>query len=330
MEIRDNFVKLALLNGIFIIIWFAFWLVFGDSHWFLTALNRWISYLFIPTILIILLAIAQRRVEIIGITVIPIIIFFYLYGAHFLPTKKGANTSVDFRVMTFNVLYSNRNYEKITNLMQNQQPDLVALQEVQPEMLAELTENLNLIYPSSFIAPANDYGTTSILSRHPIISSTAIPLGVDRPASMVEIVLDDKVVQFISIHLQAYGIHNFPLSEIPEAVELRTVQQNTQVKLLLEKLELLTGEIQIIGCDCNSKETSSSYRLLSQEFSDASRQVGFWLGSPLSPGETRNLSLDDIEFIFYRGALNPITTRIIINKAGSDHRPLIAEFEFAE
>jgi endonuclease/exonuclease/phosphatase (EEP) superfamily protein YafD len=171
MDIRNSLTKFAIVNGILITIWFAIWLLFSDGHWLLVTLNRGIHFLFIPSFVLMLLAIVRQRIDVIVITIIPFLIFLYTYGPHYMPTWTGTNPTVDFQVMTFNVLYSNHNYEEMTDFLQEQQPDLVALQEVKPKMFAELTRNLNSIYPFSFISPVNDYGTTAILSRHPIISS---------------------------------------------------------------------------------------------------------------------------------------------------------------
>jgi endonuclease/exonuclease/phosphatase family metal-dependent hydrolase len=49
--------------------------------------------------------------------------------------------------MAFNVLYTNADYDAVADLILEYQPDLVALQEVQPEMMRRLKERLKGSYP---------------------------------------------------------------------------------------------------------------------------------------------------------------------------------------
>jgi endonuclease/exonuclease/phosphatase (EEP) superfamily protein YafD len=328
MNIRGSTANLFLGNATLIGIWFVTWLTLGDSFWLLAVINRVIPFLFIPSILLVMIAFVRRRPELIALSLVPILIFAYLYAPHFTPVRIELKSPITLRVMTFNVLFSNRNSTGVEDLLSDYQPDLVALQEVKPRMLKELTQSLRATYPYSFIAPENEYGTTAILSKFPFVSSNSIFLGVDRPASIVEIEVQGRPVQFISAHLIAYGLHNYSIWEMPYIIDLRTRQQNNQAEILLGSLDKSEDVIKILGCDCNTKETSGSYRILAREFLDSSREVGLWYNSPLFPGERRDMNLQHIDYVLFQGPIRPLTTRTIANTAGSDHRPLIAEFEF--
>jgi endonuclease/exonuclease/phosphatase (EEP) superfamily protein YafD len=83
----------------------------------------------------------------------------------------------------------------------------------------------------------------------------------------------------------------------------------------------------IIGCDCNTKETSSSYRLLDESFDAASYQVGWRFPGMELAGARQDVNIQHIDFIWYRGALQPLVAYELNDNAGSDHQPVLALFD---
>jgi endonuclease/exonuclease/phosphatase (EEP) superfamily protein YafD len=115
------------------------------------------------------------------------------------------------------------------------------------------------------------------------------------------------------------------LEDVPKAVMERTQAQNRQAQLLLDEAKRHNGVV-ILGCDCNSRETSSSHRMLSKEMNNAARVVG-WLFAKDEPANTKpDTSLQHIDIIFYQGPVEPTNVYAIQDKGGSDHFPILAIF----
>ncbi len=110
----------------------------------------------------------------------------------------------------------------------------------------------------------NRFGTTAVFSRHPLADSYVLNLQADRPAVVVKTKVNERELTFISAHLLAYGLWWVAWKDIPQVVEQRTGDQNRQVELLLAEIERQEGTV-ILGCDCNSYETSSSVKILDHE-----------------------------------------------------------------
>lgn len=116
------------------------------------------------------------------------------------------------------------------------------------------------------------------------------------------------------------------VKNIPEVVVQRTDDQNRQAKILLNELEKEDG-IVIIGCDCNSKETSSSYRVLDQIMDSAARKTGWLLSRNELADARQDLNLQHIDYVWYRGDVSTKGVYKIKDNGGSDHLPILAIFD---
>lgn len=315
---------LILVYATWLVGWFGLWLLVGDGFWWMVLLNRSVPYMFVPVPFLIFLAVRSRQRHLIVASLILPLVFGTLFWPYFVP-RLAPSGRPNLRVMTYNVLFSNSNYEAVANVIETYDPELVALQEVQPNMMVELQERLAGEYPYSRMGAPHRYGTTAVLSRHPITDSYVLALGVDRTAVVSKIEINDTAVTFISAHLLAYGLQWVPLAEIPGAIHQRTRDQNRQARMLIEEVLKQKG-IVILGCDCNSKETSSSYQILSETMSNAAREVGWRMEFPSLTGTHRDNNLNHIDFVFYRGCVRPMGVYAVQEGAGSDHRPVLAEF----
>jgi endonuclease/exonuclease/phosphatase (EEP) superfamily protein YafD len=311
-----------------ITLWFVLWLTIGDRIWWLTLLNRVVPHLFVPLPLLLALAIVSRCFKPITVLLIPGLIFGGLYYPYLLPKLTQEKEShPELRVMTYNVLFSNSDYKAVARVILTYQPDLVALQEVQPPMMAALEEKLAQEYPYFLIGQKNAYGTTAVFSRHPLTDTYVLDLQADRPAVVVRTKVQEREITFVAAHLSAYGLWWVGWTDIPRVVNERTAAQNRQAEILLEQLREKEG-ITIIGCDCNSYETSSSYRILAQGMSNAVRKVGWLLNESELAQAKRDAALQRIDYVWYEGAIEPLTVYTIEDSGGSDHLPVLARFRF--
>jgi endonuclease/exonuclease/phosphatase (EEP) superfamily protein YafD len=288
-------------------------------------LNRYVPYLFLPVLLFFLWLLNRREYKRTALLLPPVLIFWFLYHPYLLPqAPRTVPASADLTVMTYNVLYSNQDYDAVANIILKYHPDLASLQEVTPDMMSALQDRLADEYPHSMHATRNEDGMPAVFSRHPLEEAYVLDLEADRLAIIAKAEIKDQIVTFVAVHLRAYGLQWVrPLIHIPQAIVDRTKEQNRQVELLLEELQEETGPV-IIGCDCNSKETSSSYRLLDRRFEMAAYQVGWRFPGMEPAGTTQDTNLQHIDFIWYRGALEAYAAYRIDDRGGSDHHPVLA------
>ena len=333
MNISNKFILVTRILVIgyvtFIGIWFSLWWLFGDATWWLVVLNYFRLELFYPAPILIILAWFSHRRGIFWLSWLPPLIFLFLFWPYFIPRPAITDSEPNLRVMTFNVLYSNEKYDAVAGMINNYQPDLIALQEVQPDMMAALVERLEAAYPYSLMGDENPYGTTAIFSRHPFIEMSVLDLTVDRPAVVTRVLIDDQPVTFVTAHLLAYGLYWHPVSQMPEIIEIRTADQNQQVKRILEEISDPTEAV-IVGCDCNSREHLSSSTMLDRVLTNTAREIGWRLGVDVPEGLTPDLRLRHIDYVFYRGNLKAVGIYTVQNAVGSDHAPVIADFMLAD
>ena len=320
--------RIVWIYSIAVLLWFACWLLLGDANWWLVLLNRAVPFIFIPALLLGGWVVFVRQPKFILLLLLPAILFALTYYPYLFPKfTKSTEGTTTLTIMTYNVLFSNYDYDAVADVILTYKPDLVALQEVQPEMMSELEERLGNEYPYSLMGTQNDYGTTAIFSRHPVTDAYVLDLQADRPAVIVKTKIDDQEVTFVSVHLLAYNLWWTKPKDIPTTVMERTFNQNRQAYMVLGESRTQKG-IVLIGCDCNSYETSSSYRILSSRLKNSAREVGWVLGGDVLPGTKQDIYLQHIDYVWYRGAINPVNVFKIADSGGSDHLPVLAVFEF--
>jgi endonuclease/exonuclease/phosphatase (EEP) superfamily protein YafD len=250
-----------------------------------------------------------------------------IYRPYVIPQfAKTADVEPALKVMTYNVLYSNLGYDSVANVVLTYQPDLVAMQEVQPEMMSALQERLAEVYPYSLLGTVDNYGTTAVFSRFPFTDSYVLDLQAGRPAVVVKTKINGQEISFVAAHLLAYNLWWTPWKDIPADIEQKTAVQNRQAQLVLEEAKKLGGTV-IVGCDCNSYETSSSVHIFDQSLDNSAREAGWFVGKNERAGTRWDTALQHIDYIWYRGRVQPIAVYKIKDDGGSDHFPVLAIFQ---
>lgn len=257
--------------------WFGLWLFFPVGRWWMEVLNRFTLWLAIPAALLGLAAAWQRQRWAVALAGVSLAILIGPYWPYWWPRLPAQTSGLPLRVMTFNVLYSNTQAAAVAEQIRRFQPDVVALQEVKPELWSALQEQLRAEYPygergvwQGFDHP---YGTTAVLSRSPLEATRVVWLSEDRPVVITRLTVRGQPLTFAALHLVAYGPQSVPWREARTELQRRMDIQAWQVKLLLEEIERIDGAL-IIGCDCNTVAMSDAYRTLSRVLSDAGRESG--------------------------------------------------------
>ncbi|MCC6499263.1 MAG: hypothetical protein IT313_03240 [Anaerolineales bacterium] len=101
--------------------------------------------------------------------------------------------------------------------------------------------------------------------------------------------------------------------------------QNCQVTLILNEIAD-ANSIVIVACDCNSYDTSSSYRSLDQVLYISARSSYGFEQIDFPPNVKRDVSPLHIDYIWYKGEVLPAGTYKVSDSGGSDHLPVLSIF----
>ena len=236
------------------------------------------------------------------------------------------------RVLCYNIHYGQGtdgvyNVERLAKVIKQQQPDFVALQEVdvgvkrsgrvhQARQLAELTGMAVRFGPTQHYQ-GGLYGN-AVLTRHKILDvliqplpyteSTPAKTTYPRGAIAVSVrTADDQRLRFISTHFQ----HNVPEDRIAQAKAIN--------RLFVDDKDMTPT---ILAGDMNAKPSEDPIRIL------LSQWVGAIEDMPLPTAPSTN-PRSRIDYIFFRPAnrIRLLSTKVIDETVASDHRPVFAELE---
>ncbi|HEY9697556.1 MAG TPA: endonuclease/exonuclease/phosphatase family protein [Trichocoleus sp.] len=309
-----------------IISWFCLRLVFFDRFWWLALLNTLAFYLFLPLALFIPLSVWLRQRHLVIGLAIPIALFVGLFGNLLLPSFFSPTLTPQqaFKVMSFNILWSNQNYAQIAQAVQTANPDIIGLQEVRPPNIAALTTALSN-YPYSSFHPPDTYHTVGIFSRFPIIS--AVPLTNPPMERGLRVVIDvnGKYLAVIVAHLAPNNMPLFPLNEFVSQTKERYARRAMEVEHLKQEIQKRNHPTLVV-CDCNMTDTSQTYAQLQTVLADSFSEVGWGLGHTLRV-EAFPLPVQRIDYVWHTTDLQAVNVHVG-DSGGSDHQPVVATMQF--
>lgn len=144
----------------------------------------------------------KRTICRIGISAVIILLNAIPFGGYLFDTNtpiKSANATT-VKVMTFNLLSSNREFEKVFDHINSESPDVLAVLEVGPEWGTRL-EKLTTDYTSSKILARGDNFGIALLSRLPVKQFEVLFLDeFNIPAIRATIETPNGDIDFVAIH----------------------------------------------------------------------------------------------------------------------------------
>ncbi|HEX8846252.1 MAG TPA: endonuclease/exonuclease/phosphatase family protein [Pyrinomonadaceae bacterium] len=244
-------------------------------------------------------------------------------------TFEPASAKVHLRVMTYNIhvgigMDKKLNLERISEVIRNEKPDLVALQEVDRGVrrtngIDEIVELARLTQMEYAFAPNLDYQGgkygVAILSRFPIRSIDHRRYANKREAERrgllrVEVSVKGRVIHFVTTHLD-YQFADGRLFETEQ---------------LLQALADLKGPLIIAG-DFNDEPNGTSYDLMQRSFTDG------WRDAMKDEGRDGLTYPADkpakrIDYVFVSKDIH-VRGAAVRQTLASDHLPLVVDLELA-
>jgi endonuclease/exonuclease/phosphatase (EEP) superfamily protein YafD len=268
---------------------------------------------------------------------VPLLLLAWEYGPLFLPQTLPRFVSRDvptsggtLRVMTANLLVSNGNLSAVSALMLVERPDVVALQELGPEMAAHLAAALESRYPYQLLAPSQAPDGLGILSRYPIqVDPRASSYSRECSCQRVAITVDGRTLTFVNVHPPTPAISYRRLGRLPIPTSFNAHRNGSVLRAAFDGIDPQRGPLIVLG-DFNLSDRAPLYRQLRHDLLDAHAQAGWGLGYTFPALAFEGLpviSIVRIDYILYDRTLAARASHTGTTP-GSDHRYVIADLAF--
>lgn len=254
---------------------------------------------------------------------------FPVQGAPVRTPEPELSRKVSIRVMTYNIhvgvgMDKKLDLRRISEVILGDQPDLVALQEVDRGVrrthgIDQIVELARLTRMHYAFAPNLDYQGgkygVAVLSRYPILAIDHRRYASRREAERrgflrVEVMVRGRRLNFVNTHLD-YQFADGRLFETEQ---------------LLKALAAIEGPMIVTG-DFNDEPTGTSYKLMLSRFADAwsdvrERAEGTGLTYPADKPVKR------IDYVFVSQNRDILAKRAAVRSTlASDHLPLVVDLE---
>jgi endonuclease/exonuclease/phosphatase (EEP) superfamily protein YafD len=309
-------------------LWLLLRLVFFDRLWWLALINSLAFYLLLPLVWLVPAAIWWRQSRLLLGLALPLLVFVMFFGALFIPAVARPRQPAHgptLIAMSFNLLWSNRNYDKIVEAIQTVDPDIIGFQEATPKTIAELLPHLTSDYPYHTFGSENPTRSVGVFSRWPLVGAASLPHPPLERAMRVVVRVGERPLTVFVGHLAPNNMLGYPLSQFTALTAERYAVREAESRYLQQELQSL-GEPALLLCDCNMTDTSETYTILSTTLHDSFQEAGWGLGHTLYVGSIP-VRLQRVDYIWHTGDLVATDARVGPD-GGSDHRPIVATLQF--
>jgi endonuclease/exonuclease/phosphatase (EEP) superfamily protein YafD len=245
--------------------------------------------------------------------------------------QPAVNAPLDLKVMQFNVWKWNDAPQKVLAVVDEQKPDVLAVEEYTPELRAKLGKPLAQRFPYHFIRvtpPSSAHATDekhpgeaiALYSRLPFIKTRLwwtqhdhkLPSPNTENALVATLQIKGQPVDVIAMHTMS------------PTQQHRYVHQKFHLAMLEQHQAEMASQVIIMG-DLNATPWSWTLKRLIRQLSLKDSQEGFGVW----PTWPRWLPLLPLDHVLYKGQLQVIS-RKVLPAAGSDHLPVVVSFSVSQ
>jgi vancomycin resistance protein VanJ len=286
-------------------------------------LNSMFVIALLPALLTLLLCLLLRRPQSAALQLLPVVMLFVTYGGNFLPRTSTVSAQGEaISVLSYNLLYTNARYDQIIEIIQNADADVVALQELNEEGSAILSDEFRAQYPYQALYPVNRYAVGGgILSRYPIADEEAWEDVMMQQRVVIEV--NDEPITLFNVH-----------PPVPVLYGANVTLRSEVIGHILAEVSEVEGRVLLIG-DFNMGDVSEDYeRVIDMGFTDAFRAAGYGFGLSFPDWTWRGgvyrfmPTLSRIDYIFYSEEFEAVEAWTSHTSGSSDHRPVYARLVF--
>lgn len=317
-------------------------LIFGDSPWWLSLINSFSTFIFLPAPFLLLIELLlQRRprwllLAMAAITLVAVI----RIGPYFAPKASAVSASTSgttLRVVTFNAWTDNNQHiPEMEAWLRQINADVVLIQEIPASYARNGIPSLRDLYP--YQLPQRCADCIMTLSRYPFLSADLLPTSTGNisPFSLERITIQpgDQMVVIYNVHLNTpfrsgprFTLSSRQPAPLTLALSYDDSTRNAQMQTLLARLSNEKLPFIIAG-DFNTSDQAVIYRDLAAHMSDSFREVGMGLGASWPVNQIIGLPrfvppLIRIDYIWHSAGISAVSAQQG-PFLGSDHLPLYA------
>jgi len=283
----------------------------GDHWWFLELFAHFRPHYALVSLLLVIVCIAARNLVSAAVGLLCLVLNSVPVLAYFSqPPPAYAARGEIVKIVSANI--GGGNSADIIAFIREHNPDVVLLIELTPTILAELQNSIDSTLPHTFAIPRSDYFGIGLFSRYPLEDRSLLDLGYrDVPAISVRIVTERAALRLVGVHLE------WPMTPATSR------GRNTQLHNLPPALRSI-GEPTVLLGDFNLTRWAPRFGNLLDATGLSDTATGFgW--QPTWPTLLPGLGIT-IDHCLASPSLR-IRSHRTGPDVGSDHYPLIAEFE---
>lgn len=290
-----------------VVFWLILFVLTGETYTFI----RLVSY-FAPWLIAILLSfipitffIFNKKRFSFSILILSIIIFIPYSGLFFF-SKQDKQVN-NYKLMTYSKMGRNHNMSEVANIVIEENPDLLFIQEIFSTDAKTLIEHLKPHYQDRIFF---------LLDKGLILSRFVI--------HVVQTENKNIIIKFPELNVRVWNVH-FKKSFFNTDIQYK------QVELLVDQIAKEEMPMIVAG-DFNATKLNYPYIKIKKYLDNAFEQAGFGFGFTF-PSPARGLGIAfpfmRIDHIFYSQKHFNVHNAYVLNKTGgSDHYPLIALVSF--
>ena len=302
----------------------------GEMTGLLELVNNFAPWWYAPVPAIVLAGLGLRSKTLVLAGLASAVAFGLTWGDLLVPrAAPAAAAGPTLTVMTLNVLYENQAHGDLVAAIMAEDPDLVALQELEPDAAADLVRALGRRYPHHTFQPVSESGA-GVLSRYPLRDVVAFQLsdgrhwaqrmavdGPSGPLTLINVQLPLPRLVWSERRLGPLGLPTGYDAE-PRSAEIRH---------LCDLVDGVDGPVLMMG-DFNMSEYSPDYRRIRARLGDAYRAAGWGFGHtfPRLGAFPRRLPAPwpvlRLDYVWHSPELRPVSAHV--GPSGrSDHHPVV-------
>lgn len=328
-------IALAWFYASLVVLWLVLHVWLGDTVWCLALLSAFAPCFFLPLTLILPTCFIYRRRSFWTSAISPALIFLLLYGHLFLPAWPTASVTDEapLTVMSFNIWGGSQSKEAARVILANGTPDIVALQELRPQMAELLIEEVGDFYPHRVLDIGIPDNALGVLSRYPLTELDSRHLsGSGSQIQVLQVEVNHQTLTLYNCRIQGSNILVYFERGVSIADEVKANLQarGTLVQQLIADIATRPGPVIVAG-DLNSTDQSDVYAILTRDLTDAHQAVGWGFGHtfPAYAGSFRGIPIIPrqmrLDMIFYSEGFVALNSCVSSIHGESDHLPVLAQ-----
>lgn len=291
--------------------------IVGERWSIIGLFNSYFHLLILPAVILLPLSLLLRRRWLVIELAAPFFFFISTYGGQFLPRNVNVPADVpQLHLLSFNINKDNQQVDQMIRVIRDSNADVVAIQELSPQLAKAADEQLADLYSYRAFHPQTDFSGQGVLSRYPLSNDEFWQINLGH--QHVDVDWNGQTITLFNVH----PIH--PLRGFRFDGEARAMEVND----VLRRTETITTPLLIVG-DFNMTNLSDDYARVTDRYGDTYEQVGWGMGFGFpnfaNAFHIRFIPpLARIDYIFHDTHFQPVEIYVGNDSAGSDHFPVYA------